>query len=469
MKDDSIARALRSIPSVDELLGSERIRDLRERHPRFPWTAFIRRCVDEMREIIKQHPEQTPADPGGAILDLAFELFEDLRKPGMRRVINGTGVILHTNLGRALLGEEVRRAVDEALRSYVSLEFDLERAERSGRGERMEELVRLATGAEDAMVVNNNAAAVYLAVNTYCPPGRVLVSRGELVEIGGSFRLPDILSKAAGEVLEVGTTNRTYLADYENRVAAGDLIIKVHQSNYRIQGFTHEASLEALATLARTKGCYLLYDLGSGALFDFEGAGFEGEEMVENVVGKGIDCITMSGDKLLGGMQAGILVGKRSFLSRLRKNPLARAVRVDKSVIAAVEALMRIYLFSADPRAAVPTLWQVLTPKEELERRARAVEKELQERVKGVYRFRIAEDGAAVGGGSFATREVESIAVVVECPDETGALDTARRMRTNMIALIPRIRGNELRFNLRSVPPWEDQELIENLVRVLTG
>jgi L-seryl-tRNA(Ser) seleniumtransferase len=461
---------LRAIPSVDSLLADDRIAGLRELHPNFPWTRFIRIAVDEFRTACEAGEERGAADREAVkqrILDNARSRLENLRCGGQSRVINGTGVILHTNLGRAVLGPGVRKAVSTAMAHYVNLEFDLASGERSKRGQTMLELIALASGAEQAMVVNNNAAAVYLVVNSYSPPGRVIVSRGELVEIGGSFRLPDILSRSAREVIEVGTTNRTYASDYEKAAKEGDLILKVHQSNYEVSGFTHEAGVAGLVEVARSKKCHLAYDLGSGAMFDFSKLGIEGEDVVSNILQTGVDCVTMSGDKLLGGIQAGIILGSAIFLARLKQNPLRRAMRVDKICIAALEALYRCYMFEKEPQVDVTVLQQVMDSSEALQARGAGIISGLPPRASANYGIEVVEDEAVVGGGSFACERVPSFAIAVRCNSEKDAVVLARRMRSHDPPIVPRIKGNEVRINLRSVLAREDDDLAKSLADVL--
>jgi L-seryl-tRNA(Ser) seleniumtransferase len=463
MKQPPDKDVLRRIPSVDEMLAVPEITDLRERHPRFPWTL----CIRDVQNAFRQGSIR-PSDPSresirSALVDELRRRVEELKTGGARRVINATGVILHTNLGRAVLGETARKAADEAMGHYVSLEVDLDTGKRGGRGEVLKELIKLATGAEAAAVVNNCAAAVYLVVSSYSPPGRVLVSRGELVEIGGSFRLPELLHKAASETVEVGTTNRTYVEDYAREARPGDILMRAHRSNYDIQGFTHETAIADLVGLARDKRCHVVYDLGSGSLFDFAGAGIKGEERVDEILGTGVDCVTLSGDKLLGGMQAGIIVGREKFLDRLKQNPLRRAVRVDKVVIATMQAVMRAYLFNRDPASDVPTLQLAIESVEGLDERARALIGGLPRSVRAGHRVEVVEDEAAIGGGSFAVETVASVALAFRCQTDAEASALARRLRKQPVPILSRIRGNEVRLNMRSVMPYEDTEFLRAL------
>ncbi len=458
MKSSDDKRALRSIPSVDEILGTPEIVALREAHPQFPWTHFVRGVTTGVREG-KHGPVEGSRDEIRALVVRTIESkIAELRTGGTRRVINGTGVILNTNLGRAVLGEEVVEAVRDAMSHYVNLEIDLESGRRSHRAETLEELICLLTQAGGALVVNNNAAAVWLVVSSFSPPGRVIVSRGELVEIGGSFRLPDILARAAETVVEVGTTNRTYAADYAKVAKGGDVLLKVHRSNYDIRGFTHEADIAELVTVGREKGCHVVYDLGSGCLYDFESRGIAGEKRVQDVLRTGVDCVTMSGDKLLGGVQAGIIVGNAHFVAKLRQNPLRRALRIDKATIAALQALMRVYLFHSAPDSRVPMLRQSLEDLDRLKERANRIIDAVAPR-RRTNELRIVDDPATIGGGSFACQDLPSIAVAIACGSEADAVALARKMRSLEVPILSRIKGAEVYLNLRTILTHEDGEV----------
>ena len=472
MSDETPQEALRAIPPVDDVLSHPDLAPLRDRHPRFPWTRLVRSVLQEYRELSKPPAAVDATDRNSVrawILSQIARQTRELERGGQRRVINGTGVILHTNLGRAVVGAGARGAVEEALGHYVNLEIDMESGRRSKRAQTLNRLAALATGAESAMVVNNNAAAVYLVVGTYSPPGRVIVSRGELVEIGGSFRLPEILRHAASEVIEVGTTNRTYADDYAKVAAAGDILLKVHKSNYAIEGFVSEASYADLVGVAAETDCRLVYDLGSGAVFDYRSAGVGADDRIGDILEAGVDCVTMSGDKLLGGVQAGIIAGKSEFLEPIRGNPLRRAVRIDKLTVAALQDILRRYLFDPDPVEKVPVLQQVLADIETVRARAEAVAAVVVKTVGADARVDVADDDAAVGGGSWSAETVPSAAVRVECPDEKTAVKLARRMRLNETPIVPRVKGCEVRINMRSVMPYEDEELGRVLGEILSS
>ena len=467
MKSSDDKQSFRSIPSVDELLGAPEISALRERHPHFPWTHLARRVTSDVRAGKLGELGGSRGDVRARLVAAMVSRADELRTGGTRRVINGTGVVLNTNLGRAILPTEAVDAAREAMMHYVSLEIDLASGKRGHRGEVLEELVVLATQAERAMIVNNNAAAVWLAVSSFSPPGRVIVSRGELVEIGGSFRLPDILARAASEVVEVGTTNRTYAADYAKEARPGDLFLKVHRSNYEIQGFTHEADVGDLVGVAADKKCSVVFDLGSGCLFDFASRGLVGETRVQEAVRMGVDCVTMSGDKLLGGAQAGIIAGREGFVATLRQNPLRRALRVDKTTIAALQALLRLYLFGASPETEVPMVRQATEGIERLKERAERIIGAVEPRLRSDFGLRAVEDLAAIGGGSFACQDLPSIAVAIRGGSEGEAVAISRRMREQRIPILSRIKGSEVRINLRSVLPYEDDDVAEGLNAVL--
>ncbi|HEU4929445.1 MAG TPA: L-seryl-tRNA(Sec) selenium transferase [Candidatus Krumholzibacteria bacterium] len=460
---------LRALPSVDEVLAHPQVSAWRAEHPFFPWTGFVRHVIDSVRAEVRAHG--TRADRASLTeraIAVASEQLDRLKTGGLRPVLNGTGVVLHTNLGRAPIGERAARAAHEALVGYSSLEVDLQTGERSRRNDVLEELLCRATGAEAAMVVNNNAAAVYLAVNTLSPPGRVIVSRGELVEIGGSFRLPEILRHAAREVVEVGTTNRTYAADYEREAQAGDVLLKVHKSNYEIEGFAHEATIAELVAIARAKSAFAAFDLGSGALFDFSGRGLGHDPVAARLVESGVDLVTMSGDKLLGGVQAGIVLGAKQVVDRLKQNPLRRAVRIDKVAVAALQEVLRAYLFAA-PADEIPAIAMLCEDPKRLRDRAQRAAARLSERVPARWAPTGADDEAAVGGGSLSGAALASAAVVITCRDAREAVQLARELRLRPVPLFVRVRGAEIRVNMTTIFPSQDDALTAALAEVLSA
>jgi L-seryl-tRNA(Ser) seleniumtransferase len=471
------SESLRSIPAVDEVLAHPRFEAWREAHPRFPWTSLVRTILAELRADLREGRRSEsavdlPAHADRAavaewVAGVAAVRVEWLRTGGLRPVLNGTGVVLHTNLGRAPVSPRAARAALAALEGYSSLEVDLETGARSKRGEVVEALLCHLSGAEAAMVVNNNAAAVYLVVNTLSPPGRVIVSRGELVEIGGSFRLPEILRHGAKDVVEIGTTNRTYAADYEREARAGDVLLKVHKSNYEIEGFAHETSVGELVAVARARGAHSVFDLGSGAFFDFAGSGLGRDPVVASVVESGVDLVTMSGDKLLGGVQAGIVLGTRALVDRLKQNPLRRVVRVDKVAIAVLQEVLRAYLFEARLADEIPVVAAVTEAREHTRARAGRVAAGIAGAVSPRWKVRAVDDDAAVGGGSLASAALPSSAVAVTCADDGEAVRLARTLRTRPLSVFTRVRGDEIRINMTTILSTQDAPLIEAVVDVL--
>ncbi|HET6890567.1 MAG TPA: L-seryl-tRNA(Sec) selenium transferase, partial [Pyrinomonadaceae bacterium] len=348
MSDPATAKAtaLRALPSVDQLLRSEAADELRQRIGVSRLTSLVRSVTDEMRAEIQSGEINGPLTRE-ALLRLSVQRLKDTclreERSGIRRVINATGVILHTNLGRAPLSETARNAVNEAS-GYCTLEYDVATGSRGRRGAQVEALLMELTGAEDALVVNNCAAAAFLILSVLARNGETLVSRGELVEIGGDFRVPDVMANSGTRMIEVGTTNRTRLEDYRRAITQHTrVVMRVHQSNYRIVGFTTSPTLSDLANLAREARLILFEDAGSGALLDLEDQGLGDEPVIRDSVAQGADVVSFSGDKLLGAPQAGLIVGKREIVNRLRKHSLYRALRVDKLTLAALEATLEAY------------------------------------------------------------------------------------------------------------------------------
>jgi len=348
------AAALRSLPSVDQLVRRVAADPALAGLSRARLTAAVREALDAERRRVREQ-SATAADPD----TLAARVVEGVRRAGrfsLRPVVNATGVVLHTNLGRALLSDLARERVAAVAAAYSNLEMDLASKERGSRYSHVEALLRRLTGAEDALVVNNNAAAVLLALETLAHGKEVIVSRGELIEIGGEFRIPDIMLRSGAVLREVGATNRTHLRDYADAIGPGTaLLLKVHTSNYRVIGFTAEVSSRELVELGHARGIAVMEDLGSGSLVDLRPWGFPYEPTVPEVVASGVDLVSFSGDKLLGGPQAGIVVGKRAIVSRLKKNPWNRALRIDKFTIAALEGTLTAYE-DGTARETVPTL-----------------------------------------------------------------------------------------------------------------
>ena len=442
--------ALRSLPSVDQLLRVLAGRPDVAAIPRARLTALVREALDaERRRILRERG--TPADAEA----LAARVAAAVRQAGLfslRPVINATGVVLHTNLGRALLSPPALERMTAVAAAYSNLELDLASKERGSRYSHVEAVLRRLTGAEDALVVNNNAAAVLLALETLAHGREVIVSRGELIEIGGEFRIPDIMLRSGAVLREVGATNRTHLRDYADAVTAETaLLLKVHTSNYRVVGFTAEVSSRELVELGRERGIPVMEDLGSGSLVDLRPWGFPYEPTVQETVSAGVDLVSFSGDKLLGGPQAGIMVGRRAIVSRLKKNPWNRALRIDKFTIAALEATLYAYE-AGTALETVPTLAMLTEPLAGVRSRARRVLRRLAPEVRQRLAASIVDDHGKVGGGALPTVELPTAALAVgSSADATMRLDEA--LRVGDPSVVGRIAHDRLYLDCRTVLP----------------
>ncbi|HVP58024.1 MAG TPA: L-seryl-tRNA(Sec) selenium transferase [bacterium] len=460
------AKLLRSIPSVERLMEHPALGELGRRMPRWIVVDSVRQVLAETRAAIAE--ERLAREPH--IEELAATVSERAAagaRRGIRKVINATGVVIHTNLGRSVLAEAAVAAAVEAARSYSSLEFDLARGRRSSRTEIVDGLAARIVGSEDAFVVNNNAGAVLLALNTLADGKDVIVSRGELVEIGGSFRLPDVMRKSGVRMVEVGTTNRTRLEDYQAVVNPSTaVILKVHPSNFALAGFVESPSRRELADLAHKHGLLMIEDLGSGALFDLARIGIAHEPMPQEAIADGVDVVTFSGDKLLGGPQAGLIVGKREPIGRMKSNPMARALRLDKLTLAALEETLRIYLEPEKLPERIPTLAMLASPASDLEARARRAAEAIRDRVGPGLKVSVERAASQVGGGSLPLANVETAAIVLVSsrlsPDE---LVTA--LRKCEIPIIARIGEDKVFLDFRTIPTRDDDLVVEEIAAAL--
>jgi len=460
----AIALALRALPSVDGL-----VRDLAGR----PELASISRgrLTATVRDVLEGERRRTASgDTGHGGRDaLAARVIDALRQGAfsLRPVINATGVVLHTNLGRALLSPLARERLQAVAGAYSNLELDLATKERGSRYSHVEALLRRLTGAEDALVVNNNAAAVLLALETLAHGREVIVSRGELIEIGGEFRIPDIMLRSGAVLREVGATNRTHLRDYQDAIGpATALLLKVHTSNYRVVGFTAEVSSRELTELGHARGLPVMEDLGSGSLVDLRPYGFPYEPTVQEVVNSGVDLVSFSGDTLLGGPQAGILVGKREIVSRLKKNPWNRALRIDKFTIAGLEATLMAYE-AGTARDALPTLRMLTEPLAAIRTRARRLLTRLSPDVRAALDARVIESRSQVGGGALPTVELPTMTLAVGTATQPArSLD--ERLRRADPAVIGRIADDRLLLDCRTVLPEQVTELARALATVVS-
>jgi L-seryl-tRNA(Ser) seleniumtransferase len=471
MPDSPLTERLRALPPIDVLLRTDEAAALRDALGAERLTALARAVTDELREELRSsHDTDAPDGMRAALLAEAARRLklsaERERAHGLRRVINATGVVLHTNLGRAPLSEAARRAVAREAAGYCTLEYDTETGARARRGARAEALLAELTGAEEALVVNNCAAAALLVLTALARDGETVVSRGELVEIGGDFRVPDVMAQSGTTLVEVGTTNRTRPSDYERAVGEHTrLLMRVHPSNYRIVGFTSTPTLEELAGLAHAHGLLLYEDAGSGALIDLAPQGLSGEPVIRESVAQGADVVTFSGDKLLGSAQAGLVVGRREVVERLRRHPLYRALRADKLALAALEATLEAYRRGEAARE-VPTLSMLSATRADIHARALAFVERLRSRLdEEALGFELIDGESAVGGGSAPITHPPTSLIALTHPRHSAAgLD--QRLRQQTPPVIARILDGRVVLDLRTVAEPEADELLEALVRV---
>ncbi len=448
----------RRLPSVDKLLADSRIRDLESSHSRNLVVEVVRQVLEESRQLISRGEPAPSADSLAASVSGRVRA---LAEPSLLPVINATGVIIHTNLGRAPLSWETMAAMEQASFGYSNLELDLATGGRGHRDVHLSSLLCRLTGAEDAMVVNNNASAVLLALTALCKRKEVIVSRGQAVEIGGGFRVPDVMRQSGAKLVEVGTTNCTYVSDYEQAITPRTAaLLRVHSSNFKVVGFVQEVAIDDLARLGREKGLPVLDDLGSGCLLDTAGFGLAPEPRVQDSVAAGAALSMFSGDKLLGGPQAGIIVGRADLVARLRKHPLARAVRIDKTRLAGLAATLGHYL-KGEAEQKVPVWQMIAMPLDEIEGRAR----EWAGRLGALAS--VTDGESVVGGGSLPGSTLPTKLLVIRgTPGVKGpslAQRLSERLRANRPPVIARIEGNALLLDPRTVRPEDDPALLRAL------
>ena len=456
----------RRLPSVNEILDAPASQSFLTLHPRNLILSAVRQELADLRQRLAQ----------GEILDgevqtdqlakrvekrLAAEL-----QPKLRRVINATGIVLHTNLGRAPVAEAAALAARDAARGYLNLELDLNSGKRSSRQDAIREWIVRLTGAESATAVNNNAAATVIALRALCPGKEVIISRGQLIEIGGSFRIPEIMAVSGAILREVGTTNITRLADYEKAIGPNTgALLQIHTSNYRVSGFTESVPLLDLIELGKKHQIKVIDDIGSGAMIDFARFGFESEPVAKTSVAAGADLVLFSGDKLLGGPQAGILAGKNEWIKKIEKDPLMRAFRLDKMSLAALEATLRIYLDEDKALREIPVLRMLGTPLDQLQDRAEHLAQELMTLTE-IAQARVIQEVAFVGGGSLPDQKMASWVVEVEAKS-VGEDDFAHRLREGNPAVMVRLRDGKLLFDVRTIFPEQMPALVPTIKEVL--
>jgi L-seryl-tRNA(Ser) seleniumtransferase len=460
----------RQLPSVDSLVKTEESKGLIQKYGRESVVGAARHVIEGLRATIAKEAGVS-SDAGElsrqnimkkieAHLEMAFS-------PSLAKAVNASGVILHTGLGRAVLSEDAREAIAEVIEGYCTLAADIETGLRGHRDIHLDRLLCELTGAEAATVVNNNAAATMLVLNTLADRKEVIVSRGQLVEIGGAFRMPDVMASSGAILREVGTTNRTHLRDYAAVIwEETGAIMRVHHSNYRIVGFAGEPGIEELAQLARDHNVPLIDDLGSGALVDLSEYGLEAEPMVRHSIEAGVDVACFSGDKLIGGPQAGIIVGKADIIKRIRKNPLARAFRIDKMTIAGMEATLRLFRSPEILKDRHPVHRMFSLPVGVIESRAKKVLRNLRKQISEAGEFAIVDGGSQVGSGSVPVQTIPTKLLMVR-PKTRSAESLARSLRHNQPAVFPRVQKDAVLLDFRTIQEGEDKIVLDALLLAL--
>lgn len=441
----------RSIPKVDVLLEKEEMKAGIAKYGREIVVDAIRIETEELRKFIGTCDSEDAAKD--AITNVTASILaraEKMLMPNMKKIINATGTILHTNLGRAPIGMEHMQHIAEIATGYSNLEYNLEAGKRGERYSHFEELLCKITGAEAAMAVNNNAAAVMLVLSSLGKGGEVVVSRGELIEIGGKFRIPDVLEQSGATLVEIGTTNKTHLSDYEDAINENTAaLLKVHTSNYRIVGFTESVSNEELVPLAREHEIPVIEDLGSGVLIDLSKYGITYEPTVQDAVRAGVDVVTFSGDKLLGGPQAGIIIGKKKYIDKMKKNPLTRALRIDKFTAAALEVVLKEYLSEERAIKNLPVLQMITKSLSEVDKEARKLKRFLKTLDLDVE-LGIEKCESQIGGGSLPLERIPSVAVTMR-PNKISTAELEERMRFLAVPIIPRAVNDKILMDVRTI------------------
>lgn len=441
----------RSIPKVDLLLEDENIKSITAYYGREIVVEAVRTEIDALRTFIGTCGSEEEAQAQTVRLTERIALrVEAMFRPNMRKVVNATGTILHTNLGRAPISQEHMRHITEIATGYSNLEYNLEKGERGERYSHFEELLCKITGAEAAIAVNNNAAAVMLILSTVAEGGEVIVSRGELVEIGGKFRIPDVMERSGAALVEIGTTNKTHYADYENAITERTTaLLKVHTSNYRIVGFTESVPIGELVPLGKAHNLPVIEDLGSGVLIDLSKYGITYEPTVQESIQNGADVVCFSGDKLLGGPQAGIIVGKKTYIDRMKKNQLMRALRIDKFTAAALEVVLKEYLSEERAVRQIPVLQMITKPFEEVKKEAQKLKRLLNSlELKAEIGCERCE--SQIGGGSLPLERIPSMAVTIK-PTEISTAELEEQMRFLPIPIIPRTYNDKIILDVRTI------------------
>ena len=458
----------RSIPKVDVLLENQAIQEMIERYSRDSVMEAIRAEMDNLRAFIGGCDEEDKAQEQIALLVSHIgDAVEKMHTPNMKKVINGTGTILHTNLGRAPISREHMKKAFDIVTGYSNLEYNLEAGRRGERYSHFEKLLCKITGAEAAMAVNNNASSVLLILSSLAKGGEVIVSRGELIEIGGKFRIPDVMTQSGAMLVEVGTTNKTHVSDYEENITEETkALLKVHTSNYKIVGFTESVGIDELMPIAKEHGIPVIEDLGSGVLIDLSKYGLTYEPTVQESVAKGADVVCFSGDKLFGGPQAGIIVGKKKYIDMMKKNQLTRALRIDKFTAAALELVLQEYLSEEQAVQHIPVLRMITEPLDEVARRARSLARTIRS-TDIPAKVDVVSCESQIGGGSLPMERIPSMAVAIR-PKYESVAALEDQMRHLTVPMIPRTVNDTIMLDVRTVET-EDFKLIASELQELLG
>ena len=457
----------RSIPKVDVLLENSDIVTLIENHHRDVVVDVIREEIDKLRNFIKEN------DDINLIEEKINNLIENIKistekvySYNIKKVINGTGTILHTNLGRAIISKKHADYLSEVVTSYSNLEYNLEEGKRGERYSHFEKLICKITGAEAAMAVNNNAAAVMLVLSSMAAEREVIVSRGELVEVGGKFRIPDVMKSSNAHLVEIGTTNKTHLEDYEDAISENTgAFLKVHTSNFKILGFTESVSIEELCKLGREKDIPVIEDIGSGVLIDLSEYGLEYEPTVQDSIKAGVDVVSFSGDKLLGGPQAGIIVGKKKYIDKMKKNPLTRAFRIDKFTATILEMIFHEYLNEEDAIKNIPVLSLITKDLKEIEKNANDLFNKI-ENLENVADINVEDTFSQIGGGSLPAERIKSKSVTI-MPKNISTQSLEAKLRAGKNPVVGRISEEKLILDMRTVLEDEIDILAQKLIDIL--
>ncbi|MHC4758509.1 MAG: L-seryl-tRNA(Sec) selenium transferase [Planctomycetota bacterium] len=460
---------LRKIPSVDALLKDYEGESSKQSVSREILVHSIRNAIEKVRNSICEKPETELSEK-----ELDAKIKKEITKwihlfeqPYYRKVINATGIILHTSLGRAVLPEKAIKHISDELSAYSVLQLSTKTGKRSRREERIEFLLHHLTGAESATVVNNNAAATFIVLNTIARDKEVIVSRGQLVEIGGAFRLPDVMAFSGARLVEVGTTNKTHLHDYADAITENTAaILRVHPSNYKIQGFTSEVGLEEMVELAHSRNLIMIDDVGAGSLIDFSRFGFEPEPTIPYSIKTGSDIVTSSADKLLGGPQAGIIAGKSELIEKIRKNQFARIVRADKMTLAALESTLQLFLDEETALREVPTIEMVLRDTSTLRKRAKRIASQLK-KVITLASINTCEGFSQVGSGSLPLQNLSTVLVSIQ-PEKISAEKLSNELRHYSIPIFTRIQNEAVLIDPRTLRKPDDKIIIKALSEILS-